>query len=147
MILSCSWIYLPCLSSSVIIRFFPRLCVLLTFFKLLDASIVSRISSKLCFRISSFAFFFMVLHISIYSMWSLGVLFSIISLRFFIRALVGDDIFGFFCFLVACSSSAVNLFFLVLVETCSSSFQSFECQLLFVYSCLEASSFPLWCLA
>ena len=89
MILSCSWISLPCLSSSVIIRFFPRLCVLLTFFKLLDASIVSRISSKLCFRISSFAFFFMVLHISTYSMWSLGVLFSIISLRFFIRALVG----------------------------------------------------------
>ena len=29
-----------------------RLCVLLTFFKLLDASIVSRISSKLCFRMS-----------------------------------------------------------------------------------------------
>ena len=101
MILSCSWISLPCLSSSVIIRGFPRLCVLLTFFKLLDSSIVSQILSKLCFRISSsFAFFFMVLHISTYSMWSLGVLFSIISLRFFIRALVGDDIFGFFCFLV-----------------------------------------------
>ena len=33
------------------------------------------------------------------------------------------------------------------VETCSSSFQSCDCQLLFVYSCLEASSFPLWCLA
>ena len=133
MILSCSWISLPCLSSSVIIRFFPSLCVLLTFFKLLDASIVSLISSKLCFRISSFAFFFMVLHISTYSMWSLGVSFSIIYLRFFIRALVGDDIFGFFCFLVcfamlnalcwiisvmflfrlsmsSCSSSAVNLF-------------------------------------
>ena len=47
----------------------------------------------------------------------------------------------------SCSSSAVNLFFLVRVETCSSSFRSFECQLLFVYSCLEASSFPLWCLA
>ena len=67
-------------------------------------------------------------------MWSLGVLFSIISLRLFIRALVGDDIFGFFCLLVclamlnalcwvisvmflfrlsmsSCSSSAVNLFF------------------------------------
>ena len=39
--------------------FFPRLCVLLTFFKLLHASICSRISSKLCFRISSFAFFFL----------------------------------------------------------------------------------------
>ena len=170
MILSCSWIYLPCLSSSVIIRIFPRLCVLLTFFKLLDASIVSWISSKLCFRISPLAFFFMVLHISTYSKWSLGVLFSIISLRLVIRALVCDDIFGFFCFLVcfamlialcwiisvmfifklstsSCSSSAVNLVFLVRVETCSSSFQSFECQLLFVYSCLEASSFPLWCLA
>ena len=134
MILYCSWISLPCLSSSVIIRFFPRLCVLLTFFKLLDASIVSRIYSKLCFQISSLPFFFMVLHISTYSMWSLEVLFSIISLRFFIRALVGDDIFGFFCFLVcfamlialcwiisvmflfrlstsSCFSSAVNLFF------------------------------------
>ena len=32
-------------------------------------------------------------------MWSLGVLFSIISLRFFIRAHVGDDIFGFLLFL------------------------------------------------
>ena len=170
MILSCSWISLPCLSSSVIIRVFFLACVFfLTFFKLLVASIVSRISSKLCFRISPPAFFFMVLHISTYSMWSLGVLFSIISLRFFIRALVGDDIFGFFCFLVcfamltalcwiisvmflfilsmsSCSSSAVNLF-LVRVETCSSSFQSFECQFLLVYSCLEASSFPLWCLA
>ena len=103
-------------------------------------------------------------------MWSLGVLLSIISLRFFIRALVGDDIFGVFCFSVSfamlnalcwiisvmflfrlsmssCSSSDVNLFFLVRVETCSSSFQSVECQLLFVYSCLEASSIPLWCLA
>ena len=170
MIISCSLINLPCLSSSVIIRFFPRLYVLLTFFKLLVASIVSRISSKLCFRLSSLAFFFMVLHISTYSMWSLGVLFSIISLRFFIRALVGNGIFGFFCFLVcfamlialcwiisvmllfrlsmsSCSSSSVNLSFLVRVETCSSSFQSFECQLLFVYSCFEASSFPLWCLA
>ena len=67
MILSCSWIYLPCLSSSVIIRFFPRRCVLLTFFMLLDAPIVSRISSKLCVRISSFAFFFMVFHISTHS--------------------------------------------------------------------------------
>ena len=46
----------------------------------------------------------------------------------------------------SCTSSAVNLF-LVRVEKCSSSFQSFECQLLFAYSCLEASSFPLWCLA
>ena len=55
MVLSCSWISLPCLSSSVINRFFPRLCVLLTFFKLLDTSIVSRISSKLFFRISSLA--------------------------------------------------------------------------------------------
>ena len=134
MILSCSWISLPCLSSSVVIRFFLRLCVLLTFFKLLDASIVSRSSSKLCFRISSLAFFFMVLHISTYYMGSMVVLLSIISLRFFVRTLVGDDIFGFFCFLVcfamlialcwiisvmflfrlsmlSCSSSDVNLFF------------------------------------
>ena len=44
------------------------------------------------------------------------------------------------------SSNAVN-YFSVRVETCSSSYQSFECQLLFVYSCSGASSFPLWCLA
>ena len=100
MVLSCSWISLPCLSSSVIIRCLPELCALLTFFKLLGVSIVSRISSKLCFRISSLTFFFTVLHISTYSMCSLGVLFSIIYLRFFIRVLVGDDIFGFFCFLL-----------------------------------------------
>ena len=128
----------------------------------LDDSIVYRISSTFCFRISSFAFFFMVLHISTYSMWSLGVSFSIISLRFFIRALVGDDIFEFFCFLVcfamlkalcwiisvmflfrlfmsSCSSSAVNLFFLVRFETCSSSFRSFECQLC---SCILVQKLP-----
>ena len=35
MILTCSWISLPCLSSRVIIRVFSRLCVLLTFFRLL----------------------------------------------------------------------------------------------------------------
>ena len=113
MILSCTWISLPCLSSSVIIRFLPRLCVL-TFFKLFDASIVSRISSKLCLRISSLPFFFMVLHISKYSMWSLGVLFTIISLCFFIRALVGDDIFGFFCFLV-CFAGLIALCWIISV--------------------------------
>ena len=167
MILSCSWIFLPCLSSSVIIRFFPRRCVLLICFKLLDASIVSRISSNLCFRISSLAFYGLT-YLHIFYVVSGGVLFSIISLRFFIRALVCDDIFGCFCFLVcfarlialcwiisvmflfrlsmsSCSSSAVNLFS-VRVETCSSSFQSFECQLSFVHSWLEASFFPLWCL-
>ena len=46
------------------------------------------------------AFFFIVLRISTYLRLSLGVLFSMIFLRFFIRALVGDDILGFFCFLV-----------------------------------------------
>ena len=115
MILSCSCISLPCLSSSVIIRFFPRLCVLLTFFKLLDASIVSQISSKLCFRTSCFAFFFvvlLVLHISTYSMWSLWVLISVISLRFFIRALVGDDILGVSVswFVLLCSMHFVGSF-------------------------------------
>ena len=131
MILSCSWISLPCLSS-VIIRFFPRLCVLLTFFKLLDASIVSWISSKLCFRISSFAFFFTVLHISTYYLWSLGVLFSIISLRFFIRALVGDDIFGFICLLVCfamlnalCWIIAVMFLFRLSMSSCYSSALNF----------------------
>ena len=67
MILSCSWTYMPGLSRSIIIRFLPRLCILLTFFKLLDASIVYRISSKLCFRISSLHFCVSVLHISTYS--------------------------------------------------------------------------------
>ena len=110
-------------------------------FKHLGASIVSRISSKLCFPIYSFAFFFMVLHISTYATWYMGVTFSIAYLRFFIRALVGDDYFGFFCFLVYCamlialywtisvtflfrpsvsslSSSAVDLVFSFRVETC-----------------------------
>ena len=105
---------MPCLSSIVIIRFLPRLCVLLTLFKLLDALIVSRISSKLCFRISSLTFFFTVFHISTYSMWSLGVSFSIISLRFFIRALVGDDISGFFCFLV-CIAMLIGLCWIISV--------------------------------
>ena len=114
----------------------------------------------------SFLWSYISLHI-LCGLW--GSCSPIISLRFFIRDLVGDDIFGFFCFLVcfailnahcwinsvmflfrlsmsSCSSSVVNLF-LVRVETCSSSFQPFECQLLFVYSCLEASSFPLWCLS
>ena len=138
------WCYHPVL---------PRLCVLLTFFKLLDASIVSRISPKLYFRISSLAFVFMVLHVSPYVMWSLGVLFFIIYLRFSIRALVCDNVVGFFflvclampialCWIISVmfvyrrsmsshSSSAVNLF------------KSIECQLLFVYSCLEASYFPV----
>ena len=85
--------------------------------------------------------FYMVLHISTYAIWSLGVTFSIAYLRFSIRALVGDDSFGFFCFLVyfamlialywiisvtflfipyvsSLSSSAVDLFFSFRVETC-----------------------------
>ena len=73
MILSCSWISLPCLSSSVIIRFVPRLCVLLTFFKLLDASIVSRISSKLCFWMSSLAFFYGLTYLLIFYVVSGGI--------------------------------------------------------------------------
>ena len=64
----------------VTIRFLPRLFVLLAFFKCLDASSVSRISSKVCFRISSIAFFFMVLHISTYyglwGYWSLSFLYA-----------------------------------------------------------------------
>ena len=162
MILSCSWISLPCLTGSVIIRLLPRLCFLLTFFKLLDASILSCIPSKLYFRVFSLTYFFTALHISKYSMWSLGVLFSIISLRFFVRALVGDDIFGFFCFLVCfamlialcwimsvmylgcvCRHVLLMLWtcFSIRVETCSSSFQSFECQLLFGYYCFELPPF------
>ena len=127
MILSCSWIYLPCLSSSVIIRFIPRLCVLLTFVKLLDASIVSRISSCASGYLTP-RFLFMVLHISTYSMLSLGVLFSISSLFLFIRALVGDGIFGFFCFLVCfamlnalCWIISVLFLFRLSMSSCSSS--------------------------
>ena len=49
--LSTRWLYHTAgllYAHSVIIRLFPWLCVLLTFFKLLDASIVSRISSLSC---------------------------------------------------------------------------------------------------
>ena len=136
MILSCPWISLPCLFCSVIIRFLPRLCVLLIFFKLLDASIVSRISSKLRFRISSLAFFFTVLHISTYSMWSLGSCSpSFLYASSLYYSSCKELYFRLFCFLVcvaimlialcwiisvmflfrlsmsSCSSSAVNLFF------------------------------------
>ena len=114
MILSCYWISLPCLSRSVIIRFFPRLCVLVTLFKLLDASIVFRISSNLCFRISSLAFFLRS-YIFPYIMLSLGVMFSFISLIFFIRALSGDDIFGFFRFLV-CFAMLIALCWIISVK-------------------------------
>ena len=97
---------------------------------------------------------FMVLHISTYSLWSLGVLFSII--RFLIRALVGDDILGFFCFLVCfallvplCWNISVMFLFRVSMSSSSYSaanlfsslFQSFGCQLLFVNFCLGALPF------
>ena len=104
------------------------LCVLLTLFKLLDAWIVSRISSKLCFRKSSIAYSFMVLHISTYSRWSLRVLFSIISLHFFIRTLVDYDILGIFCVLVClampvarCWIISVRFLFIVSMPSSSSS--------------------------
>ena len=105
MILSCFWIFLPCLSRRVFIRVLPRLCVLLTFFKLLDTSSVSRM---LCFRMSSLDFF-TVLHISAFYVIC-GVLFSNIYLRFFIRTRVTDDIFGFFCFLVYFAMLVVHFF-------------------------------------
>ena len=61
-------------------------------------------------------------------MWSLGVLFYIISLRFFIRALVSDDIFGFFCVLVClamlnalCWIISVMFLFRLSMSSCSSS--------------------------
>ena len=71
----------------VISLFWPRMCVLLTLFKLFDVSIVFRMVSRLCFLMSSFTFFLRVLHISVYSMQSLAVFFTI-YLRFFISALV-----------------------------------------------------------
>ena len=80
-ILSWSWNSLPWLSKSVISQFWPRICVLLTLFKLFDVSIVFRMVSRLYFLMSSFAFFLRVLHISVYSMQSLAVFFTI-SLRF-----------------------------------------------------------------
>ena len=64
------------------------------FFELLYASIVSRISAKLGFLMSSLAFLFMVFTYSYIYMISMVVL-AIISLRFVIRALIGDDILGF----------------------------------------------------
>ena len=66
MILYCSRIYLP-VCQSAIIRVLPRLCVLLTLLKLLDSSIVYRISSKLCFRLSTLAFLFIYLLKHIYT--------------------------------------------------------------------------------
>ena len=131
MILSCSWIYLPFLSSSVIIRFFPRLCFLLTFFQLVLLFHPSCASGYLPSLSLLWSY---ISPLILYFLWSLRALFSIISLRFFIRALVGDDIFGFFGFLVcvallkvlcwiisvmflfrlfmsSCSSNTVNLFF------------------------------------
>ena len=61
-------------------------------------------------------------------MWSLGVLFYIICLRLFIRALVGNDIFGFFCFLVCfamlialCLIISVMFLFRLSMSSCSSS--------------------------
>ena len=64
---------MPWLSRSVISQFWPRMCVLLTFFKLFDVSIVFRMVSRLYFLMSSFAFFLRVLHISVYTTQSLAV--------------------------------------------------------------------------
>ena len=149
MIEYCSWIPLPCLARSVIIRLLSRIWALQTFYNGLQAlrcPTVYSISSNLCFRMTCLSFFFMGLIISIHSMWSLGVLFSIISLHFFFRTIVDDYILGFFCFLVcfpmlvafgfiisvmflfgvsmsSTSSSAANLFFfrleLIRVFLCS----------------------------
>ena len=59
------------------------MCVLLTFLKLFDVSIVFRMVSRLYFLMSSFTFFLKVLPISVYSMQSLAVFFTI-SLRVFV---------------------------------------------------------------
>ena len=83
--------------------FASRLCVLLTFFRLLDACIALHISSEMCVRMCSLPFYGLT-YLYIFC-GSLGVLFSIISLHWIIGALVGDDIF---CFLV-CFGMIVTL--------------------------------------
>ena len=95
MILSRSWISLPCFSRSVICLSWPSFCVLRTFFRLFDAWIVPRVISWFHFLMSSLVFFLMVLHISAYSIRCLSLPFSTISRRFVIRARVGDDILTF----------------------------------------------------
>ena len=95
MILSCSWISLPCLSRSVISLSWLSFCVLRTFFRLFDAIIVFCMISWLYFLMSSLAFVLIVLHISAYSIRCLLSPFSAISHHFGIKACVDDDILDF----------------------------------------------------
>ena len=95
MVLSWSWISLPCLPRSVISLYWPSFCVLLTFLSLFDAMIVSRMISGLYFLMFSLASFLMVLHIPAYSIRGLSSPFSTISRLFVITDRVGGDIVDF----------------------------------------------------
>ena len=93
--LSLSWMYLPCLSRSVISLSWPSFCDLRTFFRLFDVMIVSRKISWLYFVMFSHGLFLIILHISAYSLFCLLSPFPSISRRFVIRVRVGDDILDF----------------------------------------------------
>ena len=79
----------------------PSFCVLRTFHRLFDATIVSHMISWLYFLKSTLAFFLMVLHISAYSIRCLSSLFPTISRRFVIRSLVGKAVLNFKGLLIA----------------------------------------------
>ena len=101
MILSWSWISLICLSMNVVSLSCPSCCVLRSFLRLSDVTVVSRMMSWLYFLVSSLAFFLMVLHISTYSNHCLSSLLPTIFCRFIIRAYVCDDILDFSGSLIA----------------------------------------------
>ncbi|KAK2174100.1 hypothetical protein NP493_829g01073 [Ridgeia piscesae] len=63
------------MSRSVTSLYWPSFCVLQTFLRLFDVTIVSRMISLLYFLMSSLAFFLMVLPISAYSIHCLLLLF------------------------------------------------------------------------
>ena len=103
MILSRSWISVPCLSMSLISLSWPGLCVLLTFITLFDAMVVSHITSWLYFLMSSLVFSSMVLHISTYSMGCLSSSYSTSSRRFldFSGLLVVLTTLGVLCWIMS----------------------------------------------
>ena len=83
--------FLPCFSRNVISVSWPSFCVLRTFLRLVDVTIVSRMISWLYFLMSSFAVCLTVLHISWYFIRCLSSPFSTISRRFVSRIRVGND--------------------------------------------------------
>ena len=101
MILFLSWISLPYLSKRVISLSSPSVCVLRTFLRFFDVTIVSLMISWLYFLMFSLAFFLMVLHISAYPTRCISSPFSTICRRFAIKARIGDDTLDFNGLLIA----------------------------------------------